>query len=454
MNKYIFFRNTLSSFFTLLIFSCYCYAQNSVTLVFTGKDQHDSHVKMNGITIHNINRKWQETILFPDTVYTLNIGTGIDDIQAANEMKVMPNPFSGQTRVNIFSTKDEDAKMLIVDINGRKHADYAGKLTSGDNYFDITLTTPQTYILSIQTQSGIRSLKMINTGHGGANKISFVSNSPKAVKVSIKSSSSHDFELGDEMRYTGFAQIDNHIMQSVPVQQVQFSSEEISLRFEGYQIETSTDSVLVVDDTTFICYGTVHTYGSGAVQTGFCWDNEPNPTLANNHISSGISALMAKNHRATQVLGVGVSPLGTTDVRRSDDQVLKIHGLDIRQEDCRSIQMIDRHIEEALDLVGMEIHRDQAVDAGNCQHVRNQLSADSHTRLVLTVLTRPAEIRDYSDDLISGSPLGRINHQEQLHQIVCAWHSRLNQENIMAAHRLLIGDPELTICKSLQIDFT
>ncbi len=289
MNKYIFSRNTLLSFFTLLILNCCSYAQNSVTLIFTGKDQHNSHIKMNGITIQNLSRNWQETLLFPDTVYTLNIGTGIDDLQHDGETKVMPNPFAGQTRVNIFSTTDEDARMMIVDINGRKHADYAGRLTSGDNYFDITLTTPQTYILSIRTKSRIRNLKMVNIGHGGANRILYVSNSPKVVKINIKGSSIHDFELGDEMSYTGFAQIYNHIMQSMPVRQEQFSSEEITLRFEGYPIEVTTDSLTFANDTTFVCYGTVNTYGFGAVQTGFCWNSQPNPTLANNHISSGIA---------------------------------------------------------------------------------------------------------------------------------------------------------------------
>lgn len=303
MNKHIFSGKTLLSFFALLIFSCCNYAQNYVTLTFTGKDQHGSHIKMNGITIQNLNRNWQETLLFPDTVYTLNIGTEIDDIPQANEMKVMPNPFDGQTRVNIFSANNENAKMVIVDINGKTYASYEGRLTSGDNFFDITLTTPQTYILSIQTQSGIRNLKMVNIGHAGSNRISFVSNSPKTIKVSLKGSSSHDFELGDEMQYIGFAQIYNHIRQSMPVRQVQFTSEEIELVFDGYNIEVSTDSVSFADNTTFVCFGTVNTFGSGTVQTGFCWDSQENPTMANNHISSG----MANNSFTSTLTGMNPS---------------------------------------------------------------------------------------------------------------------------------------------------
>ena len=309
MNDFIFSRKIILSFFALLVLNCFSYAQNSVTLVFTGKDQHGLPIKMNGITIQNLSRNWQETLLFPDTVYTLNIGTGIDDIQEANEMKVMPNPFDGRTRVNIFSTNDENAKMVLVDINGKTHARYEGRLTTGDNFFDITLMTPQTYILSIQTQSGIRNLKMVNIGHAGSNRISFVSNIPKAVKVSIKSSSSHDFELGDEMQYIGFAQIYNHITQSTPIRQVQFTSEEIELVFNGYRIEVSTDSVFFADNTTFVCYGTVNTFGFGTVQTGFCWGTQPNPTLINNHISSGMT-----DHSFTSTL-TGMNPISNYYVR-------------------------------------------------------------------------------------------------------------------------------------------
>ena len=283
------FPKIIFSLFSLLTLILDCYAQNSVTLVFSGEDQHGSHVSMNGLTIQNISRNWQETLLFPDTIYTLNIGLGIENIEQATEMKVMPNPFEGHTRVNVFSTEDEDAKMQIVDINGRTHAQYTGRITSGDNYFDITLTTPQTYILSIQTKSGTRSLKMVNTGHGGTDRITYASNNPKTIKVNIKGSSSHEFELGDEMRYTGFAQIYGRLLHSAPVQQMQYTSEEITLAFEGYPIEVSTDSVIFNDETTFVCYGTVNTYGLGAVQTGFCWGCDPNPSLSDSHISSGMT---------------------------------------------------------------------------------------------------------------------------------------------------------------------
>lgn len=125
------FPKIILSLFALLTLILHCYAQNSVTLVFSGEDQQGSYVKMNGITIQNLSRDWQETLLFPDTTYTLNIGVGIEDVQQANEMKVMPNPFEGHTRVNIFSDRNEEVIIQILDINGKRHAQYTGRITSG-----------------------------------------------------------------------------------------------------------------------------------------------------------------------------------------------------------------------------------------------------------------------------------------------------------------------------------
>ena len=60
--------------------------------------------------------------------------------------------------------------------------------------------------------------------------------------------------------------------------------------------------------------------------------------------------------------------------------------------------MVDRNIEEALNLVGMKVHRDDAIDAGSRQQVGYKLGTNAHTRLVLTILTSPSEVRDNGID--------------------------------------------------------
>ena len=80
--------------------------------------------------------------------------------------------------------------------------------------------------------------------------------------------------------------------------------------------------------------------------------------------------------------------------------------------------MVDRDVEETLNLVCMQIHGNQTVDACYAQQVSYQFGTDRHTRLVLTVLTRPSEIGKYGDDTLGRCAFGRINHQQEFHQVV------------------------------------
>lgn len=205
------------------------FAQNSVTLTFEGQTTDGSYRRLDSIVIENISRNWMETIYYPDTVYTLKVGVGVSNLSKGNGMLVMPNPFDGTTRVNIQSSSTEKVKMRLADINGRVCAEFEGVLREGDNMFNIAITIPQTYVLSVQTASGIRSLKMENTGRASANRITYGGSDGNFLPmVQLKSSSTHAFQLGDEMKYLGYS----GDLVSSPVTKSQLVSEEIVLAFE------------------------------------------------------------------------------------------------------------------------------------------------------------------------------------------------------------------------------
>ncbi len=123
-------------------------AQQTVTLTFTGIDQNDTYRRIDSVKVENQTRNWSETICFPDTVYVLSVGTGVVNYQG-NGMHVMTNPFAGKTRVNVFTGKDEVVNMKLVDVSGKTYAGYNARLSAGNNLFEISLTTPQMYILSL-----------------------------------------------------------------------------------------------------------------------------------------------------------------------------------------------------------------------------------------------------------------------------------------------------------------
>ena len=270
---------------TIALFSLTIHAQETIDLLFSGIDMNNNYVQLDSVIVKNITRGWSETIFFPDTVYTLEIGTSIEDPRLVESMEVIPKPFEGQTRVNISSAQDAPVTMVLVDINGKKCASYSGNLVRGNNFFEISVTTPQVYVLSVTVPSGTRSLKMINKGHANANRIRTTDNSEKASRVYLKNTLSHEFELGDEMQYSGYSSSHGMLFASETVTQQQFTSENILLLFliDPTSLMTVTTDTLTSDNSlTVQCYGTVTT-SENVLARGFCWGTLPHPSLANDH---------------------------------------------------------------------------------------------------------------------------------------------------------------------------
>ena len=100
--------------------------------------------------------------------------------------------------------------------------------------------------------------------------------------------------------------------------------------------------------------------------------------------------------------------------------------------------MIDRYVEEPLNLLGVQVHRQDAIRAGGNDQVGDQLGGDGHARLVLTVLAGVAVERQNSGDAGSAGPAESIHHDEHLHEMVVRGRrSGLNQEDILTADILL-----------------
>src|SRR5947209_16065507 len=105
------------------------------------------------------------------------------------------------------------------------------------------------------------------------------------------------------------------------------------------------------------------------------------------------------------------------------------------------MKVIDRDIEEALHLLGVQIHSQNAIHPRRIQKVGDKFGRDRHPWFVFAVLASIAkEWNDRRDPVRAGSP-GGVDHDQEFHQMLVGGRaSRLNQENIPASNVLVDFD--------------
>ena len=163
----------------------------------------------------------------------------------------------------------------------------------------------------------------------------------------------------------------------------------------------------------------------------------------------GLGALLVRNDdRCAEVFGIGVRTLGAAHVGRGDREVLDPQALDIGDEDAAGVEGVHRNVEETLYLVGVQVHRHDAVHARGHEQVGHQFGADRHAGPVLAVLARPAEVGHHGHDFVGRGAACGVDHHQQLHEVVRGREGRLDDEDRAAADRLVVGGLELAVAET------
>ena len=112
------------------------------------------------------------------------------------------------------------------------------------------------------------------------------------------------------------------------------------------------------------------------------------------------AALVDDREARAEALGERARALDAAGIRRHDDgrSPPKPERAQLLDEDRHRVQVIERDVEEALDLAGVQVDREDAVGAGGRDQVRDELGGDRRARLGLAILPRVAEVRDDRDD--------------------------------------------------------
>ena len=179
------------------------WAQNTKTITFTARYTDDTYVSLSSIRVENITKKWVQTLEWPDTVLVLN-RVGIQEGNA-NDFSIAqntPNPFSGQTSVNLQLPQDEEVSMALYDLSGKQYMYKTANLSAGNYTIQLSVGTAQIYLLQVQTTQGSRSIKML--AEAGAGNFSMqIQAVEKHISLVRKADSQYDFEPGDTIAYTG-----------------------------------------------------------------------------------------------------------------------------------------------------------------------------------------------------------------------------------------------------------
>ena len=147
------------------------------------------------------------------------------------------------------------------------------------------------------------------------------------------------------------------------------------------------------------------------------------PTRRFSMIASGASSSSAK---ARARLANPRSVTTTQVVEALVDEVARQH--------VDGGQLVDRDVEEALDLALVEVHRQHAVGAGDGDHVGDEPRRDRHARLVLLVRPAVRVERDDRRDPAGRRPLEGVDHDQQLHdRLVDRVRRRLDEEDVLLA---------------------
>ena len=163
--------------------------------------------------------------------------------------------------------------------------------------------------------------------------------------------------------------------------------------------------------------------GDGAGGVDHVVDEDAAPALDVTDDAERLDALAVLGPRLVDDGEVGVEVLGellghlhAAGVGGDDDDVARRRSrAGSRSSTGMAVQVVDRAVEEALDLAGVEVDAHDAIGAGRVEQVGDELGGDRLAALGLAVLAGVAVVGAHRGDALGRGPLGRVDHDQLLH---------------------------------------
>ena len=162
----------------------------------------------------------------------------------------------------------------------------------------------------------------------------------------------------------------------------------------------------------------------------------------------GVACLVDEGQRSTvERVGPLLGDADTSGVGGDHGDVLgAVLVLDVLRQLTLRVHVVDRSVEEALDLVGVQVDRDDAVGARGLQQIGNQASRNGFAPTMFLVLTRIRVERQDGGDALGRPTLEGVDHDQLFHQVlVQGIRAALEHKSIRATDRLLETHEDLTV---------
>jgi hypothetical protein len=198
------------------------------------------HAQMDSILIENLTNHEYWMLYYPDTVITI-ISTGLTGIDAGTgelEIRNYPNPFKGQTHIELFVPETDRFQIRIYDLDGRMASIFEDLLEQGVHKFTFFSGNQNVYLLSVSSHKYSKSLLLLqpDEANGIKPRIAYDGRNMDQINQSpvnsgmrtMKRTYDLSYDPGDEMRFTAFVttltgEVDQASIQDSPHESADFT---------------------------------------------------------------------------------------------------------------------------------------------------------------------------------------------------------------------------------------
>lgn len=284
--------------------------------IFTGLNDSCRYVQLDSVVINKISNDtlpFRAVLVWPDTTLEFTV-PAIDTTTAADTAvgigsflnvgfqleQNAPNPFNGTTIAILNLSEAGRVSLEVFDMFGRTVAGttFDGVLAGGQHQFRIHLNNAGAYVLAARQKGRVSSVKMINRGEGGSNRIEFIASTVNApclqFKTEVRGITPDTLNFGNQLEYVGYATVhfaefggagEDVLIESRPIidtlDSLQLARYD-TLLFNCVEQQPQVQTAVVGNIThhSAVCGGKVIADGGAPItERGLCWSKHPNPTI-------------------------------------------------------------------------------------------------------------------------------------------------------------------------------